>query len=73
MPVLIAQGSADELVLPAMQDAYVRQRCAAGARIDYRTYPRTRPQQRPAPDSALTPDLVAWTIARFTARSVEDD
>jgi uncharacterized membrane protein HdeD (DUF308 family) len=67
-PVMIAQGSADQLVLPAMQDAYMQQRCAAGARIDYRTYPGRDHGTILAPESALVPDLVAWTIARFTGQ-----
>ncbi len=68
MPVLIAQGAADQQVPPAVQAAYVRQRCAAGARIDYRTYPGRDHSGVVAPGSALIPDLVAWTVARFTAQ-----
>ena len=34
-PLLIAQGLQDEVVLPAVTDAYVDERCAAGQRLEY--------------------------------------
>jgi len=38
-PLLIAQGLSDRLVLPSVQARCVRQRCAAGQKLDYLTYP----------------------------------
>ncbi len=37
-PVLIAQGAADPLVLPAVQEAFVDGWCARGQRLQYRVY-----------------------------------
>jgi hypothetical protein len=37
-PLLVAQGLADPLILPAMQRRYVNRLCRAGQRLQYRTY-----------------------------------
>lgn len=68
VPVLVAQGEADPLVLPAMQQAYVAARCADGWSIDYRTYPGLDHTGLVADSSPLVPQLVAWTVARFTGQ-----
>src|SRR5208283_5522533 len=39
MPVMIAQGDQDHLMPPDIQRRFVAARCAAGQRIDFRTYP----------------------------------
>jgi hypothetical protein len=39
VPLLVAQGLADELVRPNVTESFVAQQCAAGAVVDYRTYP----------------------------------
>jgi hypothetical protein len=39
VPVMITQGDQDDLVLPDIQRRFVAARCAAGQRIDFRTYP----------------------------------
>jgi alpha-beta hydrolase superfamily lysophospholipase len=64
-PVLIAQGGADQLVLPERQRAFVAARCAAGQAIDYREYPGKAHLPLVAADSPLTAELVAWTAARL--------
>lgn len=64
-PVLIGQGLADDLVLPAVQDAYVAERCAAGQAIDYRLYPARNHLTLLAADSPAVRDLIDWTAARF--------
>jgi uncharacterized membrane protein HdeD (DUF308 family)/alpha-beta hydrolase superfamily lysophospholipase len=64
-PLLLAQGAADPLVLPAAQDAYVQQRCADGHAVDYRTYPGEDHLSVVADDSALIGDLLQWTQDRF--------
>ena len=66
-PVLIAQGAADDLVLPHIQAAYVAARRRAGQAIDYRTYPARDHISVVAPDSPATTDLMAWTRERFIA------
>jgi hypothetical protein len=39
VPLLVAQGETDNLILPTMQAEYVQQRCDRGGDVDYRTYP----------------------------------
>jgi alpha-beta hydrolase superfamily lysophospholipase len=65
VPVLVGQGEADPLILPAMQQAYVAARCADGWSIDYRTYPGRDHNGVVADDSPLVPELVRWTEDRF--------
>ncbi|MFN3599822.1 MAG: lipase family protein [Dietzia sp.] len=65
-PVLIAQGLADPLVKPAMQQDWVDARCADGEPLDYRTYPGRDHNGLVAADAPLTPQLVAWTLDRWS-------
>jgi alpha-beta hydrolase superfamily lysophospholipase len=67
-PVLIAQGEADDLVLPGVQQGYIAARCRAGQPIDYRTYAGRDHISVVAPDSPLAADLLAWTRDRFDAK-----
>ena len=39
LPVFVAQGGADTLVVPAGTQAYVAAACRGGARITFRQYP----------------------------------
>jgi len=64
-PLFIAQGLADDLVLPAVQSRFARERCDAGQALEYRTYARRDHLSLVAPDSPLTQDLMQWTKARF--------
>jgi pimeloyl-ACP methyl ester carboxylesterase len=64
-PVLIAQGLADDLVLPKIQSRFARRRCDFGQSLDYRTYDGRDHLSVIAPDSPLTGDLVRWTQDRF--------
>ena len=64
-PVLIAQGSDDDLVLASLQARYVAARCAAGQPIDYRIYPRRDHVSLVTDHAALDADLVAWSRDRF--------
>ncbi|WP_119716751.1 alpha/beta fold hydrolase [Cognatilysobacter tabacisoli] len=68
VPVLLAQGDADDLVLPDVQRAFVARRCAAGQAIDYRRYPGRDHLSVVAPDSPYTADLMAWTRDRFAGK-----
>lgn len=72
-PVLIAQGDRDELVLPAVQDAYVERRCKAGQRMAYRVYPGRDHLSLVATGSPLEADLIAWTRARFASEPATND
>ncbi|MBK0419925.1 DUF308 domain-containing protein [Leucobacter sp. CSA1] len=64
-PVLIGQGEADTLVIPAAQQEYVDEVRAAGGQIDYRTYPGVDHVPLVEADSPLIPELLAWTDGRF--------
>lgn len=64
-PTLIAQGLADDLVFPDMQDRFVAAWRASGQAVDYRTYPGRDHISLVAPDSPFTSDLIAWTKDRF--------
>ncbi|MFI8251984.1 lipase family protein [Streptomyces filamentosus] len=68
VPVLIAQGETDQLVLPAVQRAYAEAACAAGNRVDYRTYPGLDHTGVVGEGSPLPPQLLAWTADRFQGR-----
>jgi alpha-beta hydrolase superfamily lysophospholipase len=65
-PVLIAQGLADPLVKPSMQQNWVTARCADGEPLDYRTYQGLDHNGLVAAESPLTPQLVQWTLDRWS-------
>lgn len=69
MPVWIAQGANDELVLPAIQRGYVGRVCAGGQAIDYREYPGEDHLSLVAPGKPYSRDLLAWTRDRFSGVS----
>jgi hypothetical protein len=66
-PLLLGQGETDALV-PAVQAAYVQQRCVQGGKVDYRTYPGHDHVGAVVADSALIPDLVQWTKDRINGK-----
>jgi acetyl esterase/lipase len=70
-PVLIAQGEADDLVLPGVQKRFVTARCSAGQKIDFRTYAGRDHVSVVAADSPLAPELVSWTRDRFEGKAAE--
>lgn len=70
-PLLLAQGGADGLVVVGVQDEYVDGLCAAGQQVDYRVYGGRDHVPLVQPDSALVPDLLAWTHDRFEAHPVD--
>ena len=63
--VLVAQGLADPLVLPKLQQQWVDDRCDAGIAIDYRTFEGLSHVSLVAADSPLTPQIVQWTLDRW--------
>ncbi|MEZ7238500.1 lipase family protein [Rhodococcus sp. GXMU-t2271] len=65
VPVLLAQGATDPLVTAAVQDRYVRDRCAENWALDYRSYPGRDHLGLVAEDSPLLPDLLTWTEQRL--------
>lgn len=64
-PVLIAQGESDRVVTLGLQDAYVRERCAAGQSLDYRTYAGRGHGDLLREESPFMDELLAWTADRF--------
>jgi Uncharacterized conserved protein len=67
-PLFIAQGAADPLILPTVQEKYVRDRCAAGQELVYREYPGRDHLGVVADDSPYSAELLAWTDDRFAGR-----
>lgn len=68
VPVLLAQGLADPLIVPAAQEDYVASRCAAGQAIDFRTYAGRDHMGLVTGDSPLLGELLDWTTARFAGQ-----
>jgi pimeloyl-ACP methyl ester carboxylesterase/uncharacterized membrane protein HdeD (DUF308 family) len=68
VPLLVAQGEDDQLVLPEAQAAYVEQRCADGGRVEYRTYPGKDHVPLVEADSPYIDDLITWTRDRLAGR-----
>jgi pimeloyl-ACP methyl ester carboxylesterase len=68
VPLLLAQGEDDQLVLPSAQADYVAERCAAGGQVDYRTYPGKDHVPLVEADSPYIDDLVAWTQDRLDGK-----
>ena len=69
IPVLIAQGTRDEVVPISAQDHYVEDRRNEGHNIDYRRYEGLRHVSLVERDSPLIPHLLAWTHHRFAEAS----
>ncbi|WP_211481641.1 lipase family protein [Arthrobacter alpinus] len=64
-PLFVAQGAADTLVVPSVQDAYVAARCRAGQELLYKKYAGKDHMSVVAPDSPLIADLLSWTQERI--------
>ncbi|MGG5260621.1 lipase family protein [Phycicoccus avicenniae] len=71
-PLLIGQGGADSLVIPAAQKAYVTARCDAGQALDYRVYDGRDHVPLVEPDSPAIPELVQWTKDRLAGAPATD-
>ena len=68
-PLLIAQGQADDLVLPGVQARFIARRCAAGQVIQAWRYPGRDHLSVVAPDSPLAAHLIAWTQDRLGGKA----
>jgi pimeloyl-ACP methyl ester carboxylesterase len=66
LPVWIAQGDRDTLVLPDVQRGYVRQWCAQGRPLEYREYEGDDHLSLVAAGKPYSRDLLAWTRDRFS-------
>jgi len=71
-PLLVAQGTADSIVVASAQDEYVAARCAAGYAVDHRSYAGLDHMPLVEPGSPLLPDLLAWTRDRFAGAPAAD-
>ena len=69
VPVVVAQGLADAVVLPAATNAYVDARCVAGQRLEYWTLEGLDHGTIVQPGSRIEAPLVAWTAERFSNRA----
>jgi acetyl esterase/lipase len=69
IPVFVAQGDADRLVLPAVTQAYVQRLCKAGSKVQYISMPGVKHGWAGA-DSALP--AVAWIADRFDGKQAPD-
>jgi hypothetical protein len=71
VPLLIAQGLNDHLVLPPLQRSYVNRLCDSGQSVEYRAFRGRDHLSLVWPGSRLIPYLLAWTQARFAGRAHE--
>jgi alpha-beta hydrolase superfamily lysophospholipase len=69
VPVLLAQGKTDDLVLPAVQDGYVKARCAEGMVMDYREIDDRDHMSLVLQEKPLTELLMQWSKDRFDGKS----
>ncbi len=65
VPLLIAWGSADEVIPASLQDDYVTKLCASGQPVEYQEYPGYTHMGVLDDESGLPDDLVAWTQDRI--------
>lgn len=69
VPILILQGTKDEVVAEPIQAAYVAGRCQAGERVDYQPLRSHTHLSIVQPGAPTTDILMKWTRARFAGRA----
>lgn len=69
MPVLLTQGTADDLVLANIQDGFVAGLCTAGAPVNYRLFEGLDHLTLVASDSPMIQPLIGWTRDRFAGQA----
>lgn len=72
-PLFVGQGGSDPLVDPAMQRAYVSDRCADGQALEYREYAGFDHMGVVGSASPLIPELFNWTKARFSGEPFDSN
>ncbi|MFH8250921.1 lipase family protein [Microbacterium sp. B2969] len=72
-PVLMTWGTADEVVPPALQEAFVTTQCQEGTHLRWVAMQGYDHLGVLLPGSGFLPTLVRWTDARFTGRGDPDD
>ena len=68
VPVLLTQGTTDDLVLPSVQDGYVKARCGEGAVIDYRRIDGRDHMSLVLEQEPLAEMLMQWSRERFDSK-----
>jgi uncharacterized membrane protein HdeD (DUF308 family)/pimeloyl-ACP methyl ester carboxylesterase len=70
IPTFIAQGGADDLILPAIQARFVETLCSHGQIVEYHTYAGLdHVGIVTTPTSKMPADLLAWTADRFAGKT----
>lgn len=72
VPVLVAWGSADEVIPAALQHDYVAKLCASGQPVEYHEFPGLSHMGVLDDASGLPQDLIAWTQDRISGRVAAD-
>ena len=71
-PLLVAQGGADTLVLPEVQQEYVASLCQAGQELDFRVYDGKNHLSVVQDGSPLLDDLMTWTEERLAGKLAQN-
>jgi uncharacterized membrane protein HdeD (DUF308 family)/acetyl esterase/lipase len=67
-PLLVAGGTGDEVINISINRKWVRDQCAAGYKLDFRTYANRTHMGVLDADSPLTKQLTRWTADRFAGK-----
>jgi pimeloyl-ACP methyl ester carboxylesterase len=67
-PLLVAQGTGDEVINISINEKWVPEQCAAGYHLDFRTYEGFSHMGVLEEPSALPDELTAWTVDRFEGK-----
>lgn len=68
-PLFVGQGTSDEVINIAITKKWVREQCAAGYKLDFRTYSGlSHMGVLDGATSTLPKQLAAWTADRFAGR-----
>lgn len=65
-PLLVAQGTGDEVIPFSITEDWVANQCAAGQHLEFVSYADLTHMGVLQPDSGLPDKLIAWTADRFT-------
>lgn len=65
VPLLVAQGTGDEVISFAITEEWVPEQCDAGYDLDFRSYSDLSHMGVLDASSPLTDELIAWTADRF--------
>lgn len=67
-PLLVAQGTGDEVIPYSITKDWVTNQCAAGQHLEFVSYPDLTHMGVLQPDSGLPDKLIAWTADRFAGK-----